>query len=345
MMRRDPETLDRLLDTALDGVAADEPTMTDQEVRTGRADLATALRTRSTPRRRRPVLVAAAVAGVAMLTAGGLLLQTLDVGGPATASAAESLNRAADLATTTADQPLAAGQYRYVRSKYRGITLAAGSEEASTSGVVQEDWIPADPSQEWLEHRADDGTPSWLPGREGQGQPSGSPKDLVGEFRALCGNFSYLAAGSPDKCANPSWSNPSAEFLAALPTDPEALYRRLVADGKDGDTGAFLLVRNTLLTGRVPAASRAQLYRALAHAPSLVVTDARANLDGATGTALGVRVGGDFQEIIVNPADGTFIGWREVLAEDANGLAAGTVRQSSATTTGVVDAVGTKPGS
>ncbi len=58
------------------------------------------------------------------------------------------------------------------------------------------------------------------------------------------------------------------------------------------------------------------------------------------GVALGVRVGEDFDEIIINPADGAFIGWRDVVLVDG-ALPKGTVRQSSATT-GVADTIGAR---
>ncbi|TWP54043.1 hypothetical protein FKR81_00270 [Lentzea tibetensis] len=337
------QSLDQLLDAALGHAVADEPTLSEVDVAKGKLELATALRIhRQAPKRRTPWLVAAAA--VAVLSAGGLVLQTVDFTGngpSSTATAAESLNRAADLAAGVSDQLLSPSQYRYVRSRYRGITLSWGTDEAYASGVLNEAWIPTDPRQEWMERQVDDGPTEWLPGHEGTGTPPGNG-GRNGEFRARCGNFGYFSADTPDRCTHGGWNNPTPEFLAALPTDPKELYRRLVADGRNGDAGALTLVRDALTSGRIPAAQRALLYRALANAAGIQITDNRANLDGAEGMALGIRVGEDFQEIIINPADGAFIGWREVVAVDGV-LSKGTVRQSSATTTGVADVLGTRP--
>jgi hypothetical protein len=361
-MSERPEQLDRLLDAALGHAVADETEMSDEAFHAGRQRLIAALSTKESPvtttetktetkvdnvtRRRRMPWVAAAAA-VTVLVAGGVVLQTVDFtgdGARSTAQAAEALNRAAGLAANASDQPLGAGQYRYVRSRYQGITLVDDGRTAYHAGLLNELWIPGDVRQEWLERQVDDGAASWLPDKAGTGTPPGNAPSRNGEFRAPCGAFSYFAAGQPNRCEQAGWTNPTAEFLAALPSDPEALYRRLLADGGNGDAGVFSLVQGALSTGQVPAAARAQLYRALAHAPSLVVTDDRANLDGHSGMALGLRVGEDFVEIIIDPADGAFIGWREVVAEEHGKLAKGTVRQSTATTTGVADVIGSAPG-
>ncbi|CCH35344.1 CU044_5270 family protein [Actinosynnema sp. NPDC047251] len=351
-------SLDLLLDRALDRAVADEPGLTGEQLDQGRLRLAADLRrtsdqapTGKAPAGRttswKPRRVLAAAAALAVLTATGLVWQGV-VDTSATAAAA-SLNRAADLAASVVDQPVGPGQYRYVRSRYVGVTVALGDDTATTAGLVNELWIPSDPKQEWLERQADDGPATWFPGKEGQGTPPGNPASRNGEFRAPCGDFSYMAEGTPDRCTRIDWSNPSPEFLAGLPTDPKALHERLVRDGRDfvpaewgTDAGVLRAVQAALASGRVPAAVRAQLYRALAHVPGLQVTDDRANLDGKVGTALGVRVGDEFVEVVIDPANGEFIGRRDVTAVDAE-LPEGTVRQSSSTTIGVADALGVAP--
>ncbi|MBB5957035.1 hypothetical protein FHS29_003628 [Saccharothrix tamanrassetensis] len=342
------DKLDRLLDDALHLAVADEPAMTDRELAEGRQRLVAALSeprtaTRSKPRRTRWL---AAAAAVGVLAAGGVVVQSLDLTGAGTsptASAADALNRAADLAASVSDEPLSPTQYRYIRSRYRGVTKTVGEDVAWTSGLVNEQWIPADPRQEWMERQQDDGPVDWVPGMEGEGTPPGNPAQRNGEFRAPCGDFSYMAAGQPDKCAAGDWRNPIPEFLAGLPTDPEALYHRLVADGGNGDAGAFSLACGALSSGRLPAEYRARLYRALAHVPGIQVTADRTNLDGAEGIALGARYHDDFTEVIIDPSNGRFIGWRQVVAEDDGSLEKGTVRQLSATTTGVADRIGVAP--
>lgn len=67
---------------------------------------------------------------------------------------------------------------------------------------------------------------------------------------------------------------------------------RLLADS-GSETDAVIDVGNALSTGRIPAEYRALLYRALAHAPNLRVTEQAVTLDGRTGTALGINAYGD----------------------------------------------------
>ncbi|MEU4802312.1 CU044_5270 family protein [Actinosynnema sp. NPDC023587] len=333
--------LDQLLDRALDRAVADEPDLTAARLDQGRLRLAADLRAAPTGRKRswqpRRALVAAAV--VAVVAAGGIVVQGLGGGERA---AAATLNRAADLAASVSDQPVGPDQFRYVRSRARGITVELGENSAWSAGLVNERWIPADPHREWMERQSDDGPATWVAGREGAGDPPANPAQRNGEFRAPCGNFAYFAATEPDRCTLADWNHPTPEFLAGLPQDPKALYDRLVADGGDGEVGAFTAVRGALGTGRYPAAVRALLYRALAHSPNLEVTDDRANLDGVTGTALGLEVHGDFTELVIDPADGSYLGWREVAADDSS-LPRGTVRQSTSTTTGVADTLGVAP--
>ncbi|MBW4717110.1 CU044_5270 family protein [Saccharothrix obliqua] len=330
--------LDLLLDRTLDRVAADEAEPTAARLAEGRAELAAALAGGpATRKRRRWVAVAAAAVAVAV---GGVLVQGVE---QADTAAAASLIRAADLATSVTDQPMRPDQYRYVRSRYEGITLVdVAGTAAYEQALRNEKWIPAALDGEWLERQVVEGPATWLPGHEGTGTPGG-PSNREGEFRAPCGNFAYFAADQPDRCAHGDWGNPTPAFLASLPEDPRALYDLLASDRGDGPGGVLMTARDALMSGRLPAAVRARLYRALALIPDLRVTEERANLDGRAGTALGVRWREDFVEVIVDPSNGDFIGGREVVAEDGGRLPRGTVRQSSSATTAVVDRLGDAP--
>ncbi|MET8758022.1 CU044_5270 family protein [Lentzea sp. NPDC004782] len=342
----EPQTLDRVLDAAL-ARAADEPVQFD--VAAGRNALAAALRERAEqpagarPHRRVRWLAAAAAVGV--LTAGGLSALTVGDSG-SSATAAEELTRAADLAARVVERPIAPGQYRYVRTRYDGITVEYGSDKAYRTDMANEQWIPADRRDEWklMFHI---GSVKWLPGHEGEGKPDGGPFKDGQEFVAKCGMYSYFAEGYPDRCTVGSFSNPTPGFVAALPKDPKDMLAKLREAGHADDAGAFAEAREALRSGQYPAEVRATIFRALALLPGLVVTDKRANLDGKEGVALGKRYYDDFAEIIIDPANGDFIGTREVVAEDQaddkGGLKKGTVRQSSAVTTAIVGSLGARP--
>lgn len=349
-----PEILDRVLDATL-ARAADEPVRFD--VAAGRNALAAALKARDElpvavgaghqPRRRGRWLAAAAA--VVVLTGGGLAASTVDLSGVGSnsATAAEELTRAADLASRVVDHPVGPGQFRYVRTRYEGIMIEMGeSAKASSSDIVQEQWIPADFRDEWM-LRNKINSVRWVPGHEGDGKPdAGTPFKDGEEFRGKCGKYSFFAEGQPDRCTEASFHNPTAEFIAALPKDPRQLLAMLEEDGHSGDAGAFMSALNALRTGQYPAEVRATIFRALALLPGLVVTDKRANLDGEEGVALGMKYYDDFTEIIIDPADGDFIGTREVVAEDQprekGGLEKGTVRSSSAVTSAVVGSLGAR---
>ena len=358
---RDAE-LDRALDAGLDDLA-DVPEMTESAFRSGRARLFAAMEATTTteeeltitqeapttsapqPQRRHTGRWLVAAAAVGVLTVGALVSQTVIWGGSgeAHARAVETLNKAADLAASTTDAKIAPGQFRYRSVRAEGITVYQDGG-ASTGGVVQETWIPADERQVWMDRRANLGKEKWVPGLEGKGEPSPStPRQLLGEWRAPCGDFDYFAEGSRKSCDKGSWSNPTPEFLAALPKDPKQLYEKFVASFPGGDAAVVTGVGSLLISGRVPADIRATIYRALSLVPSLAVTADVANLDGRKGTALGVRQDAEFREVIVDPANGQYIGERSVMAVAEHGLQPGTVRSYSAVKTAVVDGIGTVP--
>jgi hypothetical protein len=348
-----PETLDRVLDAALSR-AGDEPVQFD--VAAGRAALAAALKTRAEApapvvvelKRRRPVRWIAAAAAVGVLTAGGLAASTFDLTGAGgnSATAAEELIKAADLASRVVERPVGPGQFRYVRTHYEGITVGGGTSTAWSTDMTNEEWIPADRRDEWMLKAAV--KPSeWVEGHEGDGRPeSGSAFKDGQEFRGKCGKYSYYAEGQPDRCTAGGFHNPTPEFLASLPTDPQALLARLKDEGRESDGGALQQAREALQSGQYPATTRANIFRALALLPGLVVTEKKANLDGKEGVALGIRYFDEFTEIIIDPENGDFLGGRETVAEDLSadmgGLAKGTVRQSSAVTSKVVDSLGAR---
>ena len=105
----------------------------------------------------------------------------------------------ADLASRVVERPIAPGQYWYVRSRYEGIMAEYGGTKASYTDMVQEEWVPADRRDEWM-FRNKINSVKWLPGHEGDGQPEAATSFKDGaEFRAKCGNYSYFAAGQPDR--------------------------------------------------------------------------------------------------------------------------------------------------
>lgn len=295
-------------------------------------------------RTRRRVLVAAAAL---VLVAAGMLV-ALPGTGPSTASAAAVLERAAIGAT---DPPLLqAGQYRYVETHAWYLHTSALRDR--TFSALEESryqvWAPQDPAQDWQLVRGDTGARHWIVGTEQEARAAGiplGPPALPTRITAPCGAF----YGPPsDVCHGPgSWQVPTSAFLAGLPRDPSRLLARLRADAPHTSRGsAELLVYVTdLLRGPlpVPADLRSALYRALTRIDGLTLTPGTANLDGRSGTALGIDDSSSRTEIIVDPATGEFIGEREIALHDYQDRPAGTVTGYTSVRSAVVDAIGAAP--
>ncbi|MET9224483.1 CU044_5270 family protein [Lentzea sp. NPDC003310] len=279
--------------------------------------------------------------------------------GPA-ASAAETLRRAA--AATTGQTAPAAGQYQYVATHSWDLGSAKTRTDKPLSVLfhtLDEVWIPADRSGEWLNRRAALDR-QWLVGSDELVRTDGDGGLFAGdqplkERRGPCGDYPDVneeLGGDPDwgkPCADRqgSWGKPNPRFLASLPTAPQALYDRLWADSR-GEAGQALSNAAAVLAS--PDSSRelrSALYEALRNLPDLRVTETTANLNGKVGTALGLPGGTLRDDIIVDPESGRFLGVRSVLLQPGTdfweGLNPGTQVSFSAVDVGVVDRAGEKP--
>jgi hypothetical protein len=287
------------------------------------------------------------VAATAAAVAGVLVLQTVQFGDTLPSAAAESLNAAADKVQTV-DQPLAPGQYRYIATHAWWMTSAP--EFSYLEENLLETWVPADQKQDWLLRRGVTGAREWVVGSEekalAEGYPINEDGGSDGERKAPCGDW-YAKDEGKKPCSQPgSWQTPNAEFLAALPRDPDELYDRLLTDvGDRGETHIVTYVADVLRSGLVPADLRAALYRALAKVPGLEITEQVANLNGQKGTSYGILEDGTRADLIIDPATGQFIGEREVAVDGFESIPAGTVMEYTSVTTAVVDGMGVKPAS
>ncbi|KOX33871.1 hypothetical protein ADK67_05760 [Saccharothrix sp. NRRL B-16348] len=268
------------------------------------------------------------------------------------ASAREYLTRAADAITAT-DQPLEPGQYHYVAvHQWASYHVPPSPQEPETDYAYlvesrDETWIPRDITQEWVNRRDRLPGAKWLGGTVPQSEaplpgPSGSEQ---GERRGACGSFFGLVPPPPG-CGDPDSRHP--EFYARLSRDPQVLAQWL-RDRTDGARQAgglknlpFHFAVQLLRTGLVPADLRASLYRALALLDGVTVADVQVDLDGRVGVAIAVEDVHERRELIVDPANGDFIGERTVAGQQPHFpyLAPGTVTGYSSITTKVVDGIG-----
>jgi hypothetical protein len=243
---------------------------------------------------------------------------------------AQTLDTAADAQIRAVDKPVPAGWYRYIATHWIAAVYSPGA--AVLSGRRDEQWVPADPTGEWFMLRTDTGERTRLTGTEQHVKDAGN--DVIQAPERLSGRCGAFYPGSGDLCtAAGNWQGPSATFIAELPRDPRRLHDRLRTDtkghGQDPDQEVLVYAADALRSGLLPADLRAALYRALTYLPTLKITERTATLDGQTGTALGISAAGEQQEIIIDSATGAFIGERQRLTEDQDGIPAGTTIESS----------------
>ena len=303
------------------------------------------LRTR--PRRRRPVLIAAAVT---ILAAGGLIIPTLPIFGRSVSSAAAAeLIKAADAAdhsARAAGQATPAGKYRYIEVDEWAAQMGDYSFLQQSRRQV---WVPADWHDTWLVRRSTTGQRQWIHGTEQDAVAAGQPKDNVPsqepDLHAPCAR--YPTDPSIDLCSGKgSWQEPTQSWIAALPTRSEGMYDRLYQDSKGSGQSqqSEMLVQATdaLSTGLLPMSVAATLYRAMAKIGGVEVSNTAVNLDGQVGTGFTVNSPALRNETIIDPATGQYIGTRtSILVDDSvNHLPAGTVIDYTAVRTQIVDRLG-----
>jgi len=319
------------IDDVIRTVLADTPTMTAEQHAAGRERV---LAGRRTPRRWGRL--AAVAAGVVALVGAALIVPTLG-GENAPSAAATVLANAADMIEAN-DVPLAAGQFRYVRTE---STMLGRTERCDyQQHDLDEVWIPQAADAEWLLRR-DRGRIEWLtcedPGWDGL------PAAYREEYRAKDGAF--VLDGGMNPVPEPGWNNPTPKFLASLPRDPQALYTMIEQEYAPGGGAAepskayFQFATQLLMTAALPADLRATLYKAMTRIPGVEVTEEFATIDGRTGAAIGLNVGagGELREdIVIDPKDGAMIGRRALLPD-------GTVSSTDVITNGITDTVGVVP--
>ena len=303
---------------------------------------------RHRPARRHWARWALAAAAVVALVAGLLVVQTVQFGDhpPAASAAAAALNSTADKIRTS-DPPLRPGQYRYVGWHSWAMNTAVFKDTSLTrlEERLGEMWVPQDWKRDWLVRDGSTGNYKWIKGSDQEAKALGfaPPKAETTEERWPCGQYPH----QDNPCGvRGSWQQPTPEWMAGLPRDPQKLYERLRADAPvngRGDTELLVYAADALRSAIIPADLRAAIYRALGKLPALEITDQLANLDGRTGIAYGMNDGTSRQEIIIDPATGQYIGARQLTTRALPELPANAVMSYSSVVFGVVDNEGTRP--
>ncbi|MFJ9676718.1 CU044_5270 family protein [Streptomyces sp. NPDC101194] len=297
----------------------------------------------SRPRRRLVRVMVPAVA-CALAVGGVVVVNLADTPGhgtnavsggrtPGTSTAAQLLDRIALAAAGEKQPAVRADQFVYIESKVAFAGQSAGGGKVTTP--------PAHTRQVWLS--ADGSRPGLL--RE-EGEPDSSlgadapVYDLDGRGATPRPRTAHQEAASI--------SDPTHEYVASLPTDPDALLK-LIRDetrrqGQDPDQRAFTAIGDLLAETWAPPKVGAALYEAAAKIPGVTVIDAATDAAGREGVAVARTAHGQQTQWVFDRTTYAFLGERTVLTESGDAGPAGTVVGISAVLTkAAVDRTGETP--
>ncbi|MER5539202.1 CU044_5270 family protein [Streptomyces mirabilis] len=234
------------------------------------------------------------------------------------ASTVEHIAAAASASKTPEPGP---GQYIYIKSKVSYLSvLHTGTDKSKTLVQplhIREAWNSPDGKQGWLD------------------EPGYQPKGGI----------------TLNSDVESSLNAPSYDYLKTLPTDPDALlkkiYKETKGQGNSPDQEAFTMVGDLLGEQLAPAKLNAALYRAAAKIPGVVVVDHVKDAAGREGIALAHvdQQSGDRTEWIFDRKTYAYLGSRGVQVKQADDVKPGTVLEYTAVLErAVVDAQEQRPG-
>ncbi|MFD4943689.1 CU044_5270 family protein [Streptomyces sp. NPDC058239] len=336
---------DLLPPPSVPGLGPDRELLLKEALLRRAADAESPDRTTPAARRRRRLVRFVAPAVACTLAVGGVVAVNLAdtpgrdttavTGGGATSTpeVTQLLDRIA-LAAVGAKQPtVRADQFVYIESK-----VAYAAQSAAGGPVTM---APAHRRQVWLS--ADGSRPGLL-------REEGEPDSRLGDdapVHNLDGPGATPRPSIPGK-RGPSIGNPTHEYVASLPTDPDALLK-LIRDetrgeGQDPDRRAFTAIGDLLAETWAPPRVSAALYKAAAQIPGVTVIHAAADATGREGVAVARTANGQQTQWVFDRSTYAFLGERTVLTEAGDAGPAGTVVGTSAILTkAAVDLVGETP--
>ncbi|SDT75522.1 hypothetical protein SAMN05216371_4965 [Streptomyces sp. TLI_053] len=230
-------------------------------------------------------------------------------------AAVELLTQAADTAAGKPDPKPGKNQFVYVDSlvSFAGYNLATGEAKVDAPHRRQI-WLSVDGSQ-WgvLKEEGKTGKAGEAAAKEGDKRPAPRPDGGL-----------WL-----DPTKKPTISAPTYKYLAALPTDPDALLKKIYAEtkgqGRTPDQQAFATIGDLLREQIAPPAVSAALYRAAAKIPGVTAAADSVDASGRHGVAVAHEESGLRTEWIFEPKTHEFLGEREVVVADGDFGKAGTV--------------------
>ena len=240
-------------------------------------------RTRRRRRRERFILGAVALAAAAATAA----LTGLTGGGvsPPPASARAAVERAARAAFENGVSTLGPDEFLYVKERDAYTTTFADLAPGPFSAIVpeiRETWIGRHGRGRFVERAT--GAPEFL-GRRDRERWEAAGRPQLGDSPAGATVTTFDNHGFGAGAHTLSYGQ-----LAALPSDGEAMYRRLIElagdAGPSPDAEAFTIIGDLLRSAPVPPAARAGLYRAAAYIEGVTYVGEVKDQLGRTGVAL-----------------------------------------------------------
>ncbi|HEY0246620.1 MAG TPA: CU044_5270 family protein [Gryllotalpicola sp.] len=317
-----------------------EAQIPDELVGRGRVALAAQIAGELAPKTRRAHTArrwSLGVTAAAALAAAAVVAGSLGWGShPEQASAAPVLRQAAAAVQNETDPIVGPGQYlKVVGTWFAGETVPqpGGGQIDAMGTYTRTLYVPADRSGVWVRQGSDFTPTRYL---ESDAKQKWKPE--------------YNASGFTDSGAGGRFSGGNLEPFdpAELPdTGAEALkYLRQKFPGNEGastDRQVWANVTSELETGLVPAKARAVLYDALARIPDVTVASKQTTIHGATGTAITLKGSGSSHEVqlVIDPATGLLVGERWVQVKASGAFPVGSISESVAITSEVVDHVPT----
>ncbi|MEV4758141.1 CU044_5270 family protein [Micromonospora sp. NPDC049559] len=249
-------------------------------------------------------------------TTGPALTTTLVEGdGKGVPQLLERISLAAVEGPASAEQ-VRAGQYIYIESKV-GTTYEKTVDDKTT---LVSDGIHT--RRIW---RSTDGTKGWLID-PAVTPPKGESIDAINEKGEVQQSFLNF---------------PSYDYLKTLPTDPDALLKKIYTEtkghGNSPDQEAFTTIGDLLKESLLPAPLAAALYRAAAKIPGVVEVPRAEDAAGRTGVAVARldETSGRRTEWIFDAKTFTYLGERNVQVR-ANGGDAGLITPGTVTFTSAI---------
>ncbi|MFF3325761.1 CU044_5270 family protein [Streptomyces sp. NPDC002889] len=238
-----------------------------------------------------------------------------------TAQLASTVERIAAAASASKTPEPGPGQYIYIKSMVSYLSVLHTHTDKSKTLVqplhMREVWSSPDGKQGWLD------------------EPGYQPKGGI----------------TVDSDVESSLNAPSYDYLKTLPTDPDALlkkiYKETEGQGNSPDQQAFATVGDLLGEQLAPAKLNAALYRAAAKIPGVVVVDHAKDAAGREGIALAHvdQKSGGRTEWIFDRKTYAYLGSRGVQVKQADDVKPGTVLECTAVLErAVVDAQKQRPG-